>query len=228
MGRPQALKNILEKYGVEADNPMIKPIMDGDPEQMPTALLNMGKGMALASEKYIQEQALARQQQEASAAQARETAAAHAASAREVAGINAGASKYAVDENNKARVNMAEMAAKAREFAAQNKPKSTDQAIAALSAIPESERTPAEQAQLVQLSQQKIAERSAGVNPLPAQVLGQPTAVQTAPQASPFVQGQQPSVQPAQSTAPAGMRQVGTYQGKPVYEDAQGKRFLGK
>ncbi len=211
MQRPAAFQSTMEKYGADPNSSFVKSFTNVPPDQLPTQLRNMGQGMALASEKYIQDKA---QQDSVNKT--------HLEAARIGAGATLGAAKIAADS----RMEVARQAASARQQMAANKPKSTDQAIAALSAIPESERSQDEWNQLQLLSKQRIAERSAAINPMAAQMTGQPNAMATAQGQSPVQVPQQQSA-PQAPAAPAGMKMVGTSDGKPVYENAQGQLFIG-
>lgn len=216
---PAALKKVISQYGLKEDNPLVAPLLQTQPENIVPALKKVGESMAMASSQYISQAALAKQAEDARMAQLKE----QNKSQEKIAGGNNSTALEVARMNNSARLEAAKAAAAARQ-AVQNTKMTTDQKIAALTSIPEAEKTDDDRRQLYELSQQRLAERSAGANGLPAQMVGATTPQQAAAQSSPFAQGQQPV-----ATKPAGgLKQIGTSGGKPVYQDAQGNRFIGK
>lgn len=210
--RQAALQDAMVKYGGDPDSPFAKSFMQVPPDKLPDTMDQVAKGMALASQSYQEKKALADSKNAADLEQAK---------------VHAGATVQAAQIGSESRIQLATMANQARANLMANKPKNMDQAITALSAIPASERTAAEQAQLDQISQERRIERAAGAPSLPAQMTGQSTPMANAAAANPFAQ---PTAQPQIPQGPAplpGMKQVGTSGGKPVYENAQGQRFIG-
>lgn len=218
MQRGAAFQSAMEKYGANVESPFIQSFTKVPPEKLPDQLRAMGQGMAMASEDYIKNAAIAKSKQTFEAAEGDKDR----ANRLSIAGGNNATTLEAARIGATSRENVAGTAAQARKFMAQNKPKSMDQLIAGLTAIPESERTEDEKRSLQEAQTQRLKERAAGANPLAAQMIpGMQSPQQIA------AQGGQIAPQPgAQApTAPAGMKQVGTSGGRPVYEDAQGKRY---
>lgn len=225
MNKPAALKAILDQYGIKPDNPMIAPILNGDPTKIVSALTTMGQGMALASQKYQQDSALESQRTKS----ASDIESQRAISDQKVAGIHASAAIQAAQIGADSRQRAAEAAAKVRSQIANTK-MSTDQKLAALTSIPDDQKSQDDFHQIDQLQKQRLAERAAGANPLAAQVMGLPSAQQIAqqgiqPQGQPAPVQQQQQVAP---TIPQGWRQIGTSNGVPVFEDANGGRHILK
>lgn len=213
---PEAMRKTLAEYGLDESNPFVQGILKVPPEQMVAIADQIGTGIAKASPANIQNTA----QQAQAQANARAINTESRLSQEKIAAGNNATQLEIARMNNQGRL----QAAQARQ--ALQRPMSTDQTIAHLSMIPESERTPEEQAALVNLSKQRLAERAAGANALPAQVMGVSTPQQNAQGATPFSQPQAaPPITP--QTLPNGMRMIGTSKGKPVYENAQGQRFIG-
>lgn len=213
MAVPQAMQKVLSQYGLDENNPFAQSILRLPPDQMLDVAQQIGEGIAKANPGTIQNLAQAKQAQDSAASIARSSQASH----EKIAAGNNATQLEIARMNNEARIR----AAAARQ--AVQKAMSSDQKIVALSSIPAEERTEDESRQLMELSQQRLAERSAAANALPAQMLNKNTPQQNAAQSSPFTApaaGRPPQV-------PSGMRQIGTSKGKPVYEDAQGNRFIG-
>lgn len=176
MGKVQAFTNILQKYGVDPENPMVKPILEGgktNPSGIVPALQAMGQGMALASSDYQQRSAL--QAQSASSSSNLEDQ--RAASSLAVENARAGSNEKIAAAAAQAKVQAAQAAGQVRMSVASSK-MSTDQKLAALTSIPDSEKTADDQRQINELRQQRISENQARVNPVPGQVMGMPPPVQ--------------------------------------------------
>lgn len=144
-----------QKMGGNTQNPMFQAVMQAPDAEFGKAIASFGTGMATASRKYIQESSMKN---------------------------NENASQERIgDKANASHERIAQIAADSRRDAANSRSKAAmshmnmDQKITYLSSIPESERTPDEHAQLVQLAKQRLAEKAAGANATPASVLGTDT-----------------------------------------------------
>lgn len=159
---PAMQKEVFAKgfaaYGGDVNSPIVRSILQVDPEHFQKAAETMGNGMALAGQKYQQESAIAKSGQDSH----ERIGAANNRTSIEVAKINA-ASR--------------EAAAKAR--AGMMKHMNSDQQLTALTAVPVDERTPDEQARILELSNQRIAEKTAPANAVAATVMNQDTPQQT-------------------------------------------------
>lgn len=216
MLQPGAMKKILAQYGTnEDDNQLLQMLDQVPPDQYVSVASKIGTELAKASTPFVQNVAQQEQAQKFKKEELTQTLASH----EKIAGGNNATAIEVANINNQGRVS----AAKLRAEASSSKPMSTDQRIAYLLSIPADERTLDDNEALAKLSQQRLAERAAGANGVPAAVLGMPAPQVAAQAASPFVN--QPQAQPT-PPAPPGMRQVGTSGGRPVYEDAQGRRFI--
>lgn len=214
MAVPQAMQKVLSQYGLDESNPFAQSILRLPPDQMLDVAQQIGEGIAKANPGTIQNMAQAKQAQD---------------SAASIAKLERESREKLERERNATQLDIANINSQSRIQAAQarqavQKAMSSDQKIVALSSIPEEERTEDENRQLRALSQQRLAERAAAANALPAQMLDKSTPQQNAAQSSPFAGGRGAGVPPP---VPSGMRQIGTSKGKPVYEDAQGNRFIG-
>lgn len=140
----------VKQYGGNVNSPMFQVLMQAPEAGFHTAATTLAQGMTIASQKYQQERALAAQ-----------TNTSHE-------GIAAG--------NNRTAIRVAEIHAASREAAAKArasmiKHMTSDQQLTALTAVPVDERTPEEQARILELSNQRIAEHTASANAVPATVL---------------------------------------------------------
>ncbi len=223
MSRAPAFEKIAAQYGFSANNPLLAPIVQGDPNNMPQALKSLGEGMALASSDYIKNNALAKDRREFEAGEGEKDR----SNRKEIAGGNNAATLEAARIGANSRIEVAKASAEARKAA--QKFMSSDQKITYLSSIPASERTEDENQQLAQLSQQRLAERAAGVNPLAAQLTGTPTAVQSAPGASPFAGTGAPQTGPADAKMKVAVEARGvTYDPNYDYQITPDGRVLRK
>lgn len=198
----QMFLKAVQQYGGDANSPMFQGLMKTPDEHFQMAAETLGNGMALAGQKYKQEY------------------------------VSEGAKQASHERiatgNNATQIKVAEINAASREAAAKarghaQKFMNTDQKIAMLTSIPESERTPDEQAQLVAISQQRISERNAGAPSVAPTVMGQKTPQQAGLDTAAAIHGKGKQAAPQ---LPAGYKQVGTKNGVPVYEGPDGKRYL--
>lgn len=154
----------VQQYGGNVNSPMFQSLMQAPDEQFQVAADTLGKGMALAGQKYTQESTT------------------HAATAASNERIHAA--------NNAATVEAAKVAAQSRVQAAESRSKAAmnhmnvDQKIAYLGSIPADERTPAEQASLVEFKTQRLQERAAGAPAVAPTMLDQKTPLQAAADAA--------------------------------------------
>lgn len=203
MMHKQILESYISKFGGDPNSPTIKHLLSLPDGQIAAAADTLSKSMALATGKQRQASAL---QAEDNSVKER-IAKGHDQTQIKVAQIQAEARKQIAAERQNAVRHM-----------------NMDQAITYLSGIPEDQRTPAEQAQLVQLSKQRLAERTASANAVPAQVMNMETPQARAQGTAEQIHGAQPQA----SGVPTGYKQIGTHKGKPVYQDAQGNKFIAE
>lgn len=213
MAVPEAMRKVLAQYGIDENNPFAKGILNMPPDQMLDNAEQIGKGIAMAKPTNITNTAQQEQAQKFKKDELTQTLASH----EKIAGGNNATSIEVANINANARTSVASIRNELK------KPMNMDQRITYLSSIPPEDRTLAENEQLDQLSKQRLAERAAGANGIPAAMLNLPNPQAAAQAASPFVNP--PQAQPIPS-APPGMRQIGTSGGRPVYEDAQGNRYI--
>lgn len=202
----QMFQKAIQQYGGDPNSPMFQGLMQAPDEQFQKAAESLGNGMALAGQKYKQEFVA----EGAKQASHEKIATGNNTTAIEVAKIQAKAKVDAADSRSKAAMSHMKM----------------DDKITYLTGIPEEDRTPSEQAQLIALSQQRISERTAPAAAVAPTVLGQKTPQQQGLDTATSIHGkgkQATSVAPA---IPAGYKQVGTSKGIPVLEGPDGKRFL--
>lgn len=160
----QVLSKFVQQYGGNVNTPMFQGLMQAPDEMIQPATEALGNGMAMAGTKFIQDSA---------------TASAHGQVQKDVA---AG--------NNATEIRKAEIAAQSRVQAAESRSKAAmnhmnvDQKIAYLGSIPAEERTPAEQASLVEFKTQKLQERAAGATAVAPTMLDQKTPLQAAADAA--------------------------------------------
>lgn len=150
----QMFLKAIQQYGGNVQSPMFQALMQAPDEGFQKAASTLGSGMALAGQKYAQESA---------------TAATHMQGQKDIA-----------EGHDKTSVRVAEITAASREAAAKAragavKHMTTDQQIAFLTGIPVGDRTEAEQAQLIAISKQRIAEKTATANAVTPTIVGQKT-----------------------------------------------------
>lgn len=206
--RQAALTDMLGQYGNDPNTSFMKAFIELPPDKMPDMIDQVGQGMAMASDNYITEISKQKMVNES------HERASKYSSDNSLAGV-----KYSAD----ARERMAQTAAAARQAMATNKPTKPEDVVGAMLKIPAEERTPQEN-QILQSAQAHVySKAAAGANPLAGQMLGMDTPQSIAARGGQQVSPVPPASKPA---APAGLKQVGTSQGRPVYEDAQGNRFI--
>lgn len=199
----QVLAKFFEQYGGNLNSPAVKGLMQASDDMIQPAAEALAKGIALAGSKYQQD------------------ATTHAATAASNEKIHAG--------NNAATIEAAKIAAASREAAAKTRASmmkymNSDQALQALTAIPKDERTQAENERILEISQQRIAERTASASGVAPTVMGQDTPQQTGQKTAAAIHGTT-TQQTAPANLPAGYKYAGTIKGVPTYENAEGKRI---
>lgn len=172
---------VSQQYGGDPNSPMTKGILAMPDAEFATGLQAMGEGMALASQKFVQESTHKKNENDSQ----ERTNTADNTRAIEVARIQAESRIKAAEQ--KTELAMSKM--------------STDQKIAFLTSIPPGERTEAETTQLNELSNQRLAERTAGNPSVAPTVMGQPTNQATARDTADALFPRTPQ---AQAPAPAG------------------------
>lgn len=156
----QAFAKAVQQYGGDVNSPTFKGVLQVPDEQFQQAAEAMGKGMALAGQKYTQESTAA------SSAQAshEKIASGNNTTSENVARIAAASRVEAANARSKAAMNHMNM----------------DQKITYLSGIPEGDRTEAESVQLNSLAKQRLTEKAAAAPAVAPTVLEQKTNQQTA------------------------------------------------
>lgn len=185
--------NAIKQYGGDPSSPLFAGIFSGADTDVSKKLKAVGSGMAMASSSYMQKNAL------------------QEAELKNRANIAAG--------NNATTIQAAKISAESRLAAAQARAQAvkhmnTDQAIAYLEM--QSDRTPEEDQHLRNLKEQRLKERAAGANAVPATILGQPTPLQNAAAAA----GGTPPA-PASAQAKQVVR-TGTLNGRKVVQYSDG------
>lgn len=200
---------IMAHYGVDPNDPVVQSIANMPDGQVQKALATVGSGMAMASGDFLQKSALETQKYTAE----KEIAAGHDAT-------NTANTKYSADkrlEASQGRINL--LLSKM----------STDDKISQLSdMIAKGEATDSQVAQYNQLRKDKLQQAAARQSPLPAQVTGNPTPVESVNPDPAFNAGNTPQPTPARPVGPpqGKLKQIGTSGGRPVFEDEKGNRFI--
>jgi hypothetical protein len=155
----EVLSQAMQAFGGDPNSPLIAGVMKMPDAEVQKSLEALGTGMSMASSDYMQKSALQDSQNK---------------SHERIADTNAAAQIYTAKINAASR----ESAAKARASAVKHM--NSDQAFNYLASIPDSERTPDEQAWMEKVSKQRLAERAAGANAVAPTVLNQATPTQNA------------------------------------------------
>lgn len=171
----QAFSQFAQKYGT-VDSPMVKAMMEVEDSQFLKGLQEMGMGMMTASRKAAQERLL---RQEENKSQER---------------IN--------KANNDAKIESAEIAARAREAAAKSRltqasQLSPDKAITMLEMIPEEDRTPAEWRALQKLKEYQYTKGAVRANAVTPGVMGMDSPIEAAKKAAQDERPQAPEAAPS-------------------------------
>lgn len=161
--KPMFMKAV-QQYGANTNSPMFQAVMQAPDDQFQTAVASLGKGMALAGQKYQQATA---------------TADAHSSSQEKIAKGHDDASRYSADKAAESRLGVAQAKAKAMVSTL-----GVDKAIAHYEMIPPSVRTDEENQILVSLKTQQLQARAAGANAVAPTVLNQKTPLELAKEAA--------------------------------------------
>ncbi len=203
-----AAQQIAQQYGLHPDSPQYQSLMSTDPEKLPGVLQNLGKQMSLSSGDFLQKRAMEQDRTKALI----ENSNTAADSREEVARIN--------HANDLEKYRLAAERAK--------KHANIEQMITQITSDPNWKANPAAVEQYSALMKSATVLRNSSANGYQnAELLNQDSPGQRADTAISDVIGPQKAA-PSPEALPAGMKQVGTSKGRPVYEDSHGKRFLGK
>jgi hypothetical protein len=178
----QLAPQIMQQFGVDPNDPVLKGVENMPDSEVVKSLATLGSGMSMASGDFLQKSAL----------EAQRTAA-----QRDIATGNNETQRYVADTAANSRIQAAEKRVQSM-YAKMN----TDQKISTIEdEIAEGTASPARVEELHRLQAQRLKERAAGANALPAQMTGQSTPLQNAAAA---VQGTQAIPVPQGKTIPQG------------------------
>lgn len=204
-----AAQQIAQQYGMQSDSPQFQSLMATDPEKLPAVLQNLGKQMTMSSGDFLQKRAMEQDRTQALMDNAKTAA----DSREEVARINHAndLKKY----SSKLQISLAQLSPEKRLGYLQSiKPDGSDPDQYA---IWQDQMT--DMAKTVNFANQS---KAASLNPALVAGADIPTNASNLQTYT-----NQPNPQSTAVKAPPGMKQIGTSQGRPVYEDNNGKRFLG-
>ncbi len=210
-----AAQQIAQQYGMQPDSPQYQSLMSTDPEKLPGVLQNLGKQMSLSSGDFLQKRAMEQDRTKALMDNAKTAA----DSREEVARINHenDLKKY----GSKLSITLAQLSPEKRLGYLQSiKPDGSDPDQYAIW-----EGQMADMAKMVNFANQS---KAASLNPALVAGAEIPTNASNLQSYTNQPNPAGTATTPVAPKAPPGMKQVGTSKGRPVYEDSNGKRFLGQ